>query len=101
MTRESLTSIFGRVTGEMSRIQRPRELPTGIEMLCQLPEMVSSLSKEIFFFEPEKTVTLNQYQVSLFFNLKNFLSPNRLNQQAKECKNISKKHFKKFKWFDI
>ena len=66
MIRESLTSIFGRVTDEMSQIQRPRILPTGIEMLCQLPEMVSSLRKEIFFFEPEKTVTLIQYQVSFF-----------------------------------
>ena len=67
MIRESLTSIFGRVTDEMSQIQRPRILPTGIEMLCQLPEMVSSLRKEIFFYEPEKTVTMKQ--VSFFSNL--------------------------------
>ena len=52
----------------MSQIQRPRVLPTGIEMLCQLPEMVSSLRKEIFFFEPEKTVTLKQHHVSFHIN---------------------------------
>ena len=52
----------------MSQIQRPRELPTGIEMLCQLPEMVSSLRKEVFFFEPEKTVTLKEYHVSFYIN---------------------------------
>ena len=58
-------------------------LPTGIEMLCQLPEMVSSLTKEIFFYEPEKAVTLNQHHVSYYFKSHLKLgerSTNQLNQ---------------------
>ena len=63
--RESLNSIFGRVTDDMSRMQRPRMLPGALQpqMLYQLPEMVSSLRKDVYFFKPEETVSLQKFQV--------------------------------------
>ena len=44
-------------------MQRPRPTAGGIEMLWQLPEIVHSLQKELYFYPPEKTVPEKQYQV--------------------------------------
>ena len=46
---QSLNSIFGRLTELMSEDYQEFE----DDFIFQLPEMVSSLRKEIFFFEPE------------------------------------------------
>ena len=54
--RESLTSIFDRVTTQVSQIQRQRHLPGCIEMLWQLPKIVHSLQKQLIFYPPEDTV---------------------------------------------
>jgi len=47
--RESLNKIFGRLTNEMSKQERS----IGGRMVCLLPEMISSLRKEIYFFDPQ------------------------------------------------
>ena len=49
----------------MSRMQRPRMLPGALQpqMLYQLPEMVSSLRKDVYFFQPEETVSLQEFEV--------------------------------------
>lgn len=67
LIRESLNSIFGRVTEDMSSMQRPRMLPGALQpqMLHQLPEMVSSLQKDVYFFKPEETVTMQEFQVTI------------------------------------
>ena len=46
-------------------MQRPRPLPEGTEMLWQLPEMVSSLQKELFFYPPEEVVPKKEHEVIL------------------------------------
>ena len=68
--RESLNSIFGRITTQVSQMKRPRHLPGGIEMLWQLPEMVHSLQKELFFYPPEEMVPKNHNQVLKVFTMK-------------------------------
>ena len=40
-------------------------------MLWQLPEMVSSLQKDIFFFEPEEIITKKEHKVGLIRSRKN------------------------------
>ena len=52
-------------------MQRPRDTRGGTEMLWQLPEMVHSLQKELYFYLPEEMVSKKRYQVFKF--LKNFL----------------------------
>ena len=48
----------------MSKMQKQRKLPTGeSQWLWQLPEMVSSLQKDVFFFQPEEMVTKKEYKV--------------------------------------
>ena len=47
-------------------MQRPRKIAGGIEMLWQLPEMVHSLQKELFFYPPEEMVPKKQQQVLIF-----------------------------------
>ena len=49
----------------MSQLQRPRTLPgrSAPTMLYQLPEMVSSLRKDVYFFQPEETVSLQEFEV--------------------------------------
>ena len=44
-------------------MQRPRPTAGGIEMLWQLPEIVHSLQKELFFYPPEKLMPEKQHQV--------------------------------------
>ena len=64
LRRESLYSVFGHVTTKMSTKQRRRRLSKDkSQMLWQLPEMVSSLQKDVFFFEPEEMVTKKEHKV--------------------------------------
>ena len=48
--RESLNTIFNHTTDRMS--QEEAVLDDG-KLVCLLPEMVSSLRKDLFFFKPE------------------------------------------------
>ena len=45
-------------------MQRQGNLPGGTEMLWQLPEMVHSLQKELFFYQPEEMMPKKQHKVS-------------------------------------
>ena len=47
----------------MSKMQRAEMGASGLKMLWQLPEMVSSLQKDVFFFQPEEMITQNEYKV--------------------------------------
>ena len=70
-------------------MQRPRHLPGGIEMLWQLPEMVHSLQKELFFYQPDKMVPEKQYQVLKISSLEN-------KSRAKTIINENKVSIKRF-----
>ena len=41
-----------------------QEMSKGGEIVCLLPEMVSHLQKDLYFYAPEKIVTMENLQVN-------------------------------------
>ena len=50
------------------------EISDGVQKFCLLPELVSTLQKDLYFYAPEKIVTSTDFQVNSFLMIrKNFL----------------------------
>ena len=54
--------IFHQTTAIMSQ----QEISDGVQKFCLLPELVSTLQKDLYFYTPEKIVTLTDLQVNSF-----------------------------------
>ena len=65
--------IFHQTTAIMSK----QEKSEGGEIVCLLPELVSNLQKDLYFYAPEKTVTLAKHEVNMYFK-KNMRTTNLL-----------------------
>ena len=61
--RESLYTIFHQTTAIMSK----QEISTRGEIHCLLPELVSNLQKDLYFYAPENTVTRGRQRASQFY----------------------------------
>jgi len=65
--------IFHKTTAIMSKQEKSMKG----EIVCLLPELVSNLQKDLYFFAPEKTITFAEHQVYFeTFNIdsKNYIS---------------------------
>ena len=58
--------IFHHTTATMSK----QEKSEGGQIFCLLPELVSNLQQDLYFYAPEKLVTSEDLQVNFFSNNK-------------------------------
>lgn len=61
--RESLYTIFHQTTAIMSQEEKSMKG----QIVCLLPELVSNLRKDLYFYAPERTVTLAKHEVNMNF----------------------------------